>query len=124
MSQEDPTKTLIGDANGSSRDSEYLRVLTELMAKIDALDAKVEARLYDTRPLWEGVQTQISGLRAEIEQSRAQTEAGFRTTDHRFDAVDTRLDTVDDKLDILNKNALESQAKINRRLRDLEERPS
>lgn len=33
--------------------------------RLTALDEKVEARLHDTRPIWEGVQTRLTGIEAE-----------------------------------------------------------
>lgn len=44
--------------------------------KIDSLEKTVQARLYDTRPIWEAVQLQIAELRAEMEK-------GFRRSDRK-----------------------------------------
>lgn len=50
--------------------------LREHDARIESLERTVEARLYDTRPLWEAVQLQIVELRAEMEK-------GFRRSDRK-----------------------------------------
>jgi len=50
--------------------------LREHDARIESLEKTVEARLYDTRPLWEAVQLQIVDLRAEMEK-------GFRRSDRK-----------------------------------------
>ena len=50
--------------------------LQEHDARIESLEKTVEARLYDTRPLWEAVQLQIVELRAEMEK-------GFRRSDRK-----------------------------------------
>lgn len=50
--------------------------LREHDARLESLEKTVEARLYDTRPLWEAVQLQIVELRAEMEK-------GFRRSDRK-----------------------------------------
>lgn len=50
--------------------------LQEHDLRIESLEKTVEARLYDTRPLWEAVQLQITELRAEMEK-------GFRRSDRK-----------------------------------------
>ena len=50
--------------------------LREHDARIESLEKTVEARIYDTRPLWEAVQLQIVELRAEMEK-------GFRRSDRK-----------------------------------------
>jgi hypothetical protein len=50
--------------------------LREHDTKIESLGKTVEARLYDTRPMWEAVQLQIIELRAEMEK-------GFRRSDRK-----------------------------------------
>ena len=50
--------------------------LREHDAKIESLERTLEARIYDTRPMWEAVQLQIVELRAEMEK-------GFRRSDRK-----------------------------------------
>jgi chromosome segregation ATPase len=47
-------------------------------SKIESLEKMVEARLYDTRPIWEAVQLQITELRAEMAK-------GFRRSDRKME---------------------------------------
>ncbi len=55
--------------------------LKALDNKVEALDNKVEVRLKDTRPLWEGIQSQLKelrdGLRGDIEELRGDMHQGF-----------------------------------------------
>ncbi len=62
-----------------------------LRAEFKALDDKVEARLKDTRPIWEGVQSQLKelrgdmdGLRADIDGLRGDVDKGFRRLERRI----------------------------------------
>lgn len=50
--------------------------LREHDTRLESLEKTVEARLYDTRPLWEAVQLQIVELRADMEK-------GFRRSDRK-----------------------------------------
>lgn len=50
--------------------------LREHDARIESLEKTVEARIYDTRPMWEAVQLQIAELRADMEK-------GFRRSDRK-----------------------------------------
>jgi len=50
--------------------------LREHDARLASLEKTVEARIYDTRPIWEAVQSQISELRADVEK-------GFRKSDRK-----------------------------------------
>jgi hypothetical protein len=47
-------------------------------SKMGSLEKMVEARLYDTRPIWEAVQLQITELRAEMAK-------GFRRADRKME---------------------------------------
>lgn len=58
--------------------------LQSLEERLQGLETKVDERLYDTRPMWEAVQLQITELRADMEK-------GFRRADNKvtmfFDKV-------------------------------------
>jgi len=49
-------------------------------ARLQTLERKVDERLYDTRPMWEAVQTQIADLRSEQEKE-------FRKLHSKFDKL-------------------------------------
>lgn len=48
--------------------------------RLEALEEKVEERLYDTRPMWEAV-------RAQIIELREATEKGFRKLDSKWELL-------------------------------------
>jgi len=52
----------------------------EFDARLQTLERKVDERLYDTRPMWEAVQTQIADLRSEQEKE-------FRKLHSKFDKL-------------------------------------
>jgi len=54
--------------------------LISVESRLMGLEQTVEDRLYDTRPMWEGVQVQITGLREEIEKS-------FRRLGHKVERM-------------------------------------
>jgi hypothetical protein len=90
MSNDDPTKNLdnhelllqlIGmfrsfEERIEARLQRFEEHLREHDAKIESLEKTLEARLYDTRPMWEAVQLQIVELRADMEK-------GFRRSDRK-----------------------------------------
>jgi chromosome segregation ATPase len=77
---DDPTQ----DLPNSDSPTDLVGLIQGLGAQLSALQAKVDERLYDTRPLWESVQGQINDLRFDTEQgfreARAFAEQGFRET--------------------------------------------
>jgi chromosome segregation ATPase len=72
------------DTTEKLKDNRRLDQLLTLVQGIDerlkVLEQKVDERLYDTRPLWEGVQTQLTELRAEVEK-------GFRQMNRQLDVL-------------------------------------
>ena len=86
MSNEDPTKDLDTRAlllqlrdqfeRFDARQREFDARLSDLQSEVSALSKKVDERLYDTRPMWEAVQSQVSELREEMEK-------GFRKLDSK-----------------------------------------
>ena len=62
--------------------TEVVALIQGISVQLSALQNKVDERLYDTRPLWESVQSQINELRFEMEQAQRELhsdmEAGFR----------------------------------------------
>ncbi|MEK6325486.1 MAG: hypothetical protein AABN33_27920 [Acidobacteriota bacterium] len=82
----------------------------DLKAQLENLDAKVEKRLLDTRPIWESVQSHLENLdtrtariETEITELRSETTSGFRGTDR--------------KIGVLSKNLVDMTAEI-RELQD------
>lgn len=67
----------------------------EFGAKLDNLETIVDQRLYDTRPLWESVLSQIAELDKKIdtrvEDLRSETSSGFRAVDRKIGALSKNL---------------------------------
>jgi hypothetical protein len=81
---DEPTKII---DNGDGRLDELLSIVRDLSARLSSLEQKVEERLYDTRPLWEGVQAQLTELKTEVEK-------GFRTVARRLDIISGDINQV------------------------------
>jgi uncharacterized protein involved in exopolysaccharide biosynthesis len=94
---DDPTKDL--PSNDALKS--IFALIQGMSEQLSALQLKVDERLYDTRPLWENVQSQINDLRSETEQGfrqvRAEMEQGFeklraelsRELRHLSNSIDT-----------------------------------
>jgi archaellum component FlaC len=67
----------------------------EMSARLHNLETIVDQRLYDTRPLWESVLSQIAELDKKIdtrvEELRAETSSGFRAVDRKIGALSKNL---------------------------------
>lgn len=67
----------------------------EMSARLQNLETIVDQRLYDTRPLWESVLSQIAELHKKIdtrvEELRAETSSGFRAVDRKIGALSKNL---------------------------------
>jgi predicted nucleic acid-binding Zn-ribbon protein len=95
---EETTRNLLGDD------------LRRILARLDSIDKrldsmntrleKLEARAYDTKPIWENALKEIADIRVEMregfEKIRSEMETGSRRVEH--------------KIDILNQNILDVRA--------------
>ena len=79
MNDENDTNRLIDDGGAPAGDA-VLRAVEALDAKVATLDAKVEARLRDTAPMWELVISRLDTIAAE------QASQG-----RRLDVIETEL---------------------------------
>jgi chromosome segregation ATPase len=66
--------------------------------QLTSLDAKIEKRLQDTRPIWESVQSQLQDLdsrttriETELTEFRAETATGFRGIDRKIGVLSKNL---------------------------------
>lgn len=83
MSTEDPTKNLDDHAlllQLVAMFREFDARQRQFDDRLKALEKKVDERLYDTRPMWEAVQLQITELRES-------TEKGFRKLDSKWEML-------------------------------------
>ena len=98
---EEPTNILPNDD---------LKLILARLNSIDERLGKLEARAYDTKPIWENALKEIADTRIEMregfEKFRTETESGLRR--------------VERKIDVLNQNILDVRADQ----RELEERVS
>jgi septal ring factor EnvC (AmiA/AmiB activator) len=89
----------------SENDTNRLIVMIEALdAKVEALNAKFEARLRDTTPMWEIVVSRLDTIVAEQASQGRRLDAVEKRLDgveKRLDGVEKRLDGVELKLDRL-----------------------
>lgn len=92
---DEPTVNL--DENG--RLDQLLTLVQGIDTRLKTLEQKVDERLYDTRPLWEGVQAQLTELRAEVEKGLRQ--------------INRQLDVLAGSVVRLDANQRDLEARIN-----------
>ena len=98
--------------------------LTELRQSVEALKQTVEARLHDTRPIWEKVQADI----VQLQEGQQRLEAGQKKLEEKLEALrdDTRTGLRNLKRDfgIMNEMFVEVRGEyrdLDRRVYRLEE---
>ena len=67
---------------------ELVRLVQSLRTEITELGQKVEARLHDTRPIWEKVQADI----AQLLEGQQQVETSQQRLEQRFEAFQQRFE--------------------------------
>jgi uncharacterized coiled-coil DUF342 family protein len=77
---EDPTQRLSDEPNGSK---ELLRLVQSIRTELSELKQTVDARLHDTRPIWEKVQADI----AQLQEGQQRLEEGQKRFDERLEAL-------------------------------------
>jgi chromosome segregation ATPase len=86
-------ETQQGEMSGSLHNLETQQ--GEMSARLERIENIVDQRLYDTRPLWESVLSQIAELDKKIdtrvEELRAETSSGFRAVDRKIGALSKNL---------------------------------
>lgn len=94
-------ESLAGDALLHAVRRDMLALFKALDHKVEALDEKVDARLHDTVPLWEGVVSRLDAIAAEQESQGKllyAIEVEQRSQGARLDAIEGRLDDTDREL--------------------------
>jgi DNA repair ATPase RecN len=119
MTDNKDTKRLSEDDNALAGDALLHAVLRDVKGlaglvkavdeRIEALDAKVEARLRDTTPMWEVAVSRLDTVIAEQERQGRRLEAiehrldtikaEQRSQGGRLDAIEARLDAIEVKLE-------------------------
>jgi chromosome segregation ATPase len=108
MTENKDTKRLSEDDNALAGDALLHAVLREVKGlsglvkavdeRVEALDAKVEARLRDTTPMWEVAVSRLDTVIAEQESQGRRLdaiEAEHHSQGARLDAIDARLDAIE-----------------------------
>ena len=86
---------------GTPFEIRVLRELTGLNNRLTSLEEKVDARLHDTRPIWESVLSRLDSIET------------------RLDSMDARLKKVDAKFDVVASELLDMRSDV----RELQKRP-
>jgi len=84
---------------GSSFEERVFILLNAMNDRLTALEEKVDARLRETRPIWEGVLERLIAIESQL----ANVEA-------RLDKIDDQLEAFNDKMDVLNDNTFDMRA--------------
>ncbi|HLG16528.1 MAG TPA: hypothetical protein VJH03_18780 [Blastocatellia bacterium] len=86
-SQDDKLNQLITLVQGLTSDLLDMKSdLQDVKSRLLVLEQKVDERLYDTRPLWEGVQAQIAEFKAEVQAQIAEFKADVQAQITEFKA--------------------------------------
>jgi chromosome segregation ATPase len=72
-----------------------------LEVRLTSLEEKVNARLHDTRPIWESVLSRLDSIETRLDRMET-----------RLDSIDTRLERVDDKFDAVGSELLDVRTDI------------
>ncbi len=129
---EDPTKRFDNQAEGKKL-TQILTVVQELdgrlagvEARLGSLEQKVEQRLYDTRPIWEKIQTDIAQIHADIvglKEGQQRLEQGQELSQGEIRNIKTQLRDFNSKFSSFNETLVSMQADyrdIYDRVRDIE----
>jgi chromosome segregation ATPase len=113
---EDLTKRLPDQPSNSE---ELFRLIQSIRAELAELKQTVDARLHDTRPIWEKVQADIT----QLQEGQGRVEEGQESLRKDVRDVRTELRDMNRKFSIFNDNLVQIQADyrdIYDRVRDLE----
>lgn len=88
-------------------------VINEMNARLITLEDKVEHRLYDTKPIWEGVQAQLNVMQGQLTDLQGQVAE-----------VKDKVGLMDEKLGVLNNEILDlrgESVRFKKRITQLEQ---
>jgi chromosome segregation ATPase len=104
---EEQTERLEG---GTPFETRVLRELTNINQRLNGLEvrlteleAKVDARLHDTRPIWEAVLSRLDSM-----------DTRLNSMDARLEKMDARLEKVEDKFATVAEELLDMRTDIGR----------
>jgi tetrahydromethanopterin S-methyltransferase subunit G len=102
---------------GTPFEIRVLRELSNLNNRLSSLEEKVDSRLRETRPIWEGVLSRLDGIETRVggvETRLEGVDARLDGIDKRLDSIDTRLERIDDKFDAVAEELLDMRAEVKR----------
>jgi chromosome segregation ATPase len=105
MSGDDDTMKLTTDDGSLTGDALLHAVRGDMQSLFDlvrALNEKVDARLHDTRPIWEAVASRLEAIEIEQKSQGARLdsmEAEQSRQGVRLDAIEARLDAIEVKFE-------------------------
>ena len=77
----------------------------DVKTRLSSLEAKVDARLKETRPIWEAVQAQLNRLQAQLNELKESQDRGF----HRLDGV---MDIISGNVNRLNAEQVDLDVRV------------
>ncbi len=80
--------------------------LSDMNTRLTALEQKVDARLRETRPIWEGVLERLTAIELRL----TNIEQRLTNVEVRLDKIDDQLEAFNDKMDVLNDNMFDMRA--------------
>lgn len=90
---------------------ERLNGMDERLNGVDERLQSLEAKQYDTKPIWERALAEIADLREALEKSRAESQAGFRKLERQLgtlsvDMLETRgtVSDLESRMDKIDKS--------------------
>ncbi len=81
-------------------------VINDINHRVITLEETIERRLYDTRPMWEGVQVQLTNVQEQMTTMQQQ----IATVDEKVVTVQATVKQMDTKLGVLNNTILDLRA--------------
>jgi hypothetical protein len=103
-----------------SKLDELLALVRGIDTRLTTLEEKVDSRLTETRPIWEGVLARLETLSAEVSEFRTEVSEFREETAKNFELVDSKFNIINDH--ILNVQA--KQRLTEKRVEDLERKAS
>jgi hypothetical protein len=72
-----------------SKLDELLALVRGMDARVVTLEEKVDLRLNETRPIWEGVLARLETLSTELNEFREETARNFELVDNKFNIINS-----------------------------------
>ncbi len=86
------TEKLSPDQDGQSL-TQLTAEVRDLRRELTDLRKKVEARLYDTRPIWERVLAELPTLREDLNNFRTETNKNLKLMNHQLEIINLYEDS-------------------------------